>query len=171
MAYGVPIKLKAMDNVLSKEFESLKEDLIKAYDAKGMRASGKFAEGLEVESEINRAVLWGYDYSQQLETGRGKNDGSSGKNWDTWKQDIEQWILDKGIASRINDNITISSLAYLIARKIWREGWKREEHGGVELISEIVTEQRLQKIIDEVGEARLIEYSTQIETLIEELAA
>lgn len=150
--------------VLSKEFELLKQDLIDAYDSKGMRASGNFAEGLEVEAEINRGVLWGYDYAQQLETGRlpGKQPPSSV---------IEQWIKDKGIASRIQNDISISSLAYLIARKIGREGWNREDYGGIELISQVVTEQRLQKILDEVGDAKLIEYSSEIITLIEELAA
>lgn len=150
--------------VLSKEFELLKSDLIKAYDTKGMRASGDFATSLEVEVEINHAILWGNSYAQQLETGRlpGKQPPSSV---------IEDWIRDKGLASRINGEISISSLAFLIARKIGRGGWKREEYGGVELISGIVTEQRLQKILDEVGEARLIEYSTEIVSLIEELAA
>lgn len=151
-------------DILSKEFELLKDDLIEAYDAKGMRASGKWAEGLEVEAEINRAVLWGYEYSQQLETGR-----SPGKQPPS--DVIEQWIIDKGIASSIDNEISISSLAYLIARKIGREGWKREDYGGVELISDIVTEKRLQNIINEVGEAKLIEYSTEITNLIEELAA
>lgn len=150
--------------VLSKEFELLKSDLIKAYDAKGMRASGDFAASLEVDVEINHAILWGNAYAQQLETGRlpGKQPPSSV---------IEEWIVDKGIANSINGAISISSLAYLIARKIGREGWKREGYGGVELISDVITEARLQKILDEVGEARLIEYSSEILVLIEELAA
>jgi len=149
--------------ILSTEFEFLKLDLIEAYDAKGMRSSGKWADSLEVESEINRVVLWGLEYSQQLETGR-----QPGKQPPT--SVIEQWIYDKGIANQIEGKITVSSLAYLIARKIGREGWKREEYGGVELISEIVTEQRLQKIIDQVGEVKLIEYSTEIFNLINEMA-
>lgn len=152
------------EQILSKEFESLKNDLIKAYDAKGMRSSGKWADGLEVETEINRAVLWGYEYTQQLETGR-----QAGKQPPS--QVIEQWIVDKGISNQIQGQISISSLAYLIARKIGREGWNREGYGGVDLVSDIITEQRLQKIINEVGEARLIEYSTELTILIKELAA
>jgi len=149
--------------ILSTEFEFLKADLIEAYDAKGMRSSGAWADALEVESEINRVVLWGLEYSQQLETGR-----QPGKQPPT--SVIEKWIYDKGIANQIQGEITVSSLAFLIARKIGREGWKREEYGGVELISEIVTEQRLQKIIDQVGEVKLIEYSTEIFNLINEMA-
>jgi hypothetical protein len=148
--------------ILSVEFESLKEDLIKAYDAKGMRASGKFADGLEVVVSDLNVKLLGYDYSQQLETGR-----QSGKfppiNM------IEQWIEDKGIANRLNGEITKNQLAFLIARKIAREGWKREGYGGVDLISDVVTDERIQRIINEVGEAQMITYTTEIVTLIKEM--
>jgi len=149
--------------VLSKEFESLKDDLIKAYDAKGMRASGKFAESLEVKVNGLTAQLWGESYAQQLETGRraGKFPNISA---------IEQWIKDKGIANRIQGEISITSLAFLIARKIAQRGWKREEYGGVELISEVVTDVRIQKIIDEVGVEQAMIYSTEIINLTKELA-
>jgi hypothetical protein len=149
--------------VLSKEFELLKDDLIKAYDAKGMRASGKFAETLEVKVNGLTAQLWGESYAQQLETGRraGKFPNISA---------IEQWIKDKGIANRIQGEISITSLAFLIARKIAQRGWKREEYGGVELISEVVTDVRIQKIIDEVGVEQAMIYSTEIINLTKELA-
>jgi hypothetical protein len=149
--------------ILSKEFELLKDDLIKAYDAKGMRASGKFAESLEVKVNGLTAQLWGESYAQQLETGRraGKFPNISA---------IEQWIKDKGIANRIQGEISITSLAFLIARKIAQRGWKREEYGGVELISEVVTDVRIQKIIDEVGVEQAMIYSTEIINLTKELA-
>jgi hypothetical protein len=149
--------------VLSKEFELLKDDLIKAYDAKGMRASGKFAESLEVRVNGLTAQLWGESYAQQLETGRraGSFPPISA---------IEQWIKDKGIANRIQGEISISSLAFLIARKIAQRGWRREEYGGVELISEVVTDVRIQKIIDEVGVEQAMIYSTEIINLTKQLA-
>jgi hypothetical protein len=149
--------------VLSKQFELLKDDLIKAYDAKGMRASGKFAETLEVKVQGLTAQLWGEDYSQQLETGR-----KSGRFPPI--DAIEQWIKDKGIANRIQGQISISSLAFLIARKIANEGWKRQEYGGVELISSVVTDERIQKIIDEVGYEQAMIYTTDIIKMVNELA-
>ncbi len=149
--------------VLSKEFELLKNDLIKAYDAKGMRASGKFAESLEVKVQGLTAQLWGEDYAQQLETGRraGRFPPINA---------IEQWIKDKGIANRIEGQISISSLAFLIARKIAQSGWKREEYGGVELISSVVTDERIQKIIDEVGAEQAMIYSSEIITMVKQIA-
>lgn len=149
--------------VLSREFENLKKDLIIAYDAKGMRASGKFADTLEVEVKGLTAKLFGEDYSQQLETGR-----KAGRFPPI--NAIEQWIKDKGVANRIQGEISISSLAFLIARKIARNGWKREEHGGVQLISEVVTDQRIQNIIDEVGAEQALIYSTEIIKLVNEIA-
>ena len=149
--------------VLSKQFELLKDDLIKAYDAKGMRASGKFAETLEVKVQGLTAQLWGEDYSQQLETGR-----KSGRFPPI--DAIEQWIKDKGIANKIQGQISISSLAFLIARKIAKEGWKRQEYGGVELISSVVTDERIQKIIDDVGAEQAMIYTTEIITMVNELA-
>ncbi len=148
--------------VLQKEFESLKEDLIQSYDSKGMRASGKWANELEVVVEENRGTLLGLEYSQQLETGR-----SSGKQPPS--SVIEQWIYDKGIDSTIESNISVKSLAYLIARKIGREGWKRENHGGVELITQTITDKRLEEILSSVSDAALIAYSTDIQLLVKEL--
>lgn len=149
--------------VLSKEFELLKNDLIKAYDAKGMRASGKFAESLEVKVQGLTAQLWGEDYAQQLETGRkpGKFPPINA---------IEQWIKDKGIENQIQGQISISSLAFLIARKIAQSGWKREQYGGVELISSVVTDERIQKIIDEVGAEQAMIYTTEIITMVKQIA-
>ena len=131
------------------EFESLKDDLIKEYDRLGMRASGKTANSLEVQLGLDSVKLVGDKTFEQLEYGRGKsNNGSApGKLIDA----IKQWIQDKGIVSNIKKDRNNSTLAFLITRKIHRQGWKREKHGGVNLVSNIVTEKRIQTIIDKVG--------------------
>lgn len=152
-----------VNEIIREEFGLLKSELITRYEEKGMRASGNWAEQLEevysFSSENLNAKILGEDYSEQLEKGR-----LAGKQPPI--QAIEQWILDKGIMANIEGNITISSLAFLIARKIGREGWKREEYGGVELISEIVTPERIQRIIDRVGDSFIAEFTAE---LIEEL--
>ncbi len=146
--------------ILSREFEKLKDDIIKAYDQKGMRASGKFAESMEVRVSDLNAQLWGENYAEQLEGGR-----NSGK-FPPIKA-IKQWIEDKGIASKIEGKISISSLAFLIARKISRQGWDRKDYGGVNLISDVITAERMQKIIDEVGASQTIKFKSEIETLLQ----
>lgn len=150
---------------LSQEFEQLKKDLIEAYDKKGMRASGDFANSLEVVMLNNdtKAQLWGNSYAQQLETGR-----SSGKFPPI--NAILKWIDDKNISARLNGEINKNQLAFLIARKIAREGWNRQGFGGVELISEVVTDERIEKIIQEVGIEQTFIYTSQITKMIKELA-
>jgi hypothetical protein len=151
-----------VNETLISEFEKLKIDLIKAYDSKGMRASGKFANSLEVVSTAFSVKLLGEDYAQQLETGR-----QAGRYPPI--NAIIQWINDKGIAQRIQNEISVSSLAFLIARKIAREGWKRQGFGGVNLISDVVTPQRMQNIIDIYGDKVAIDYTTEIVKLIKEI--
>jgi hypothetical protein len=141
--------------ILQQEFEALRDDLIAKYDELGMRTTGNWADSLEVVVSENKAVILGVPYSQQLESGRvpGKQPPS---------QVIEQWIKDKGIASRIEGKISISSLAYLIARKIGREGWKREDHGGVELISQVVTPERIQSILDRLSDIYVTDFTNDL---------
>lgn len=148
--------------MLLKEFQSIQTDLIESYDKKGMRASGDFANSLRVEVNGLSAKLYGNDYAQQLETGRlaGRFPPISA---------ITKWIEDKGIAGRINGTISVSSLAFLIARKIAREGWNREGYGGVELISEVITDERMQMIISKFGDAYVIEQTSEIIKIIKEL--
>jgi len=147
--------MSQVTDILTEEFEALKLELIAKYDELGMRSSGKWADGLEVVVSENKASIKGYEYTQQLETGRapGKQPPS---------QAIEQWIKDKGIASRIEGKISISSLAFLIARKIGREGWKRQEHGGVDLINQVVTPERIQKILDRISDIYVVNFTNDL---------
>ena len=148
--------------ILQEEFDSLRQDLIVAYNAKGMRASGNFEESLDIIIGDTFAELWGDEYAEQLEHGR--NSGGFHPI-----QEIEQWILDKGVFTAALQEIKLSSLAFLIARKIAQNGWNRAQHGGVGLISEVITEQRLQLIIDRFGEAELIKFSSDITNIFKEL--
>lgn len=154
--------MNEVEKILFNEFNLLKLDLIKKYDQKGMRASGNWANSLELQRGTMSIKLLGEPYSQQLESGRQAGKAPPSKV-------IEQWIIDKGISSRIQGKISISSLAFLIARKIAREGWKRQGFGGVDLISEVVTDQRIQMIIDKCGEQVVAVYVTEIISIFNEL--
>ncbi len=155
-----------IEQILSNEFELLKKDLILLYDKKGMRTSGNWANALKVtvKSDIGRitATLTGLEYSFQLESGR-----KAGKFPPL--EDIRKWIIEKGVFAEALRSISISSLAFLIGRKIANEGWRRERFGGVSLISEVVTDERLQKIIDEVGTSEAVRASNEILRIINEL--
>jgi hypothetical protein len=139
---------------LKDEFEILKKDIVNLYDAKGMRASGKYADALEVVVTENNAKLLGLQYTTQLEMGR---KGGTFPNLGA----IKQWILDKGVFSQAIQEIGINSLAYLIGRKIANEGWRREKFGGVNLISEVLTDERIQKLLNDFGANRVLTLTSE----------
>lgn len=155
--------------ILNAEFEKLRVDLIKAYDAKGMRASGKTAESLEVVSVgLESVKLIGDKTFGALEEGRGATTTSTPSN-PPLIDVIKQWIKDKGIVSDIKNDNDNSTLAFLITRKIHREGWKREGYGGVNLVSEVITDQRIQSIIDKVGAELTLTIVTRLQDELKKL--
>jgi len=170
--------------LLFEEFEKLKEDLINKYDELGMRASGNFESSLGIEVTQNTAILsTTAEYAEQLEYGRGPNSGRSGKRWDNPVADIEQWLIDKGIAitvrryirdkskaTTVEKEITRTALAYLIVRKIMREGWKREQFGGVELMSQVITPERMQSILDKLSDIYRADFTNDIISYLRQAA-
>lgn len=131
-------------DILQIEFDKLKVDIGAEYERLGMRASGDFKDSLGVRATDKRGQLLGNSYAEQLEEGR-----KSGKFPPV--EAIRKWIVDKGIVSNIKGNISVSSLAFLIGRKISKQGWKREGFGGVNLISNVLTPLRIQEIINNIG--------------------
>lgn len=147
-------------DIFKEEFDALKKEITDEYIRLKMKASGQFEDELEVQVDESSGKLLGAFYAEQLEHGRrptsGSGDGSLLKA-------IKQWVVDKGIVARIRGDISVSSLAFLITRKIHRDGWKREEHGGVNLVSNVVTEKRMQQIIDRIGESMTITLALKLE--------
>lgn len=145
-----------IEQVLDQEFESLQNDLVLKYKELGMRASGKWEDSLErIVSPMNAKII-GEDYTNQLVSGR--RPGSFPP-----VDAIKKWIVDKGIVNNIKGNISVSSLAFLIARKIAREGTKYFKQGGTDLISSVATEKRMQSVIDKVGVSATITFVKRIE--------
>ena len=144
-----------MNEIAVKEFELIKNDLILLYEAKGMRASGVFADSLEVVSKQNVIQLYGLDYAEQLQFGR---EAGSYPNIEA----IKKWIIDKGVFAEALQKMKISSLAFLIARKIALFGWKRERYGGVDLISEVITPERINDIINKIGVSETVKLTSEI---------
>lgn len=137
--------------LLAAEFELLKKDIIAQYEASGQKTTGNWASSLTVTATEGSATLTGSGY---LLTGRpaGKQPPSEA---------ILQWIQAKGITAQAEEQISLSSLAYLIARKIGREGWKPKQDNSA-IINTVATPQRMQQIIDKVGEKYITTFSNDI---------
>lgn len=150
------------EQILEAEFQKLRADIIEKYDELGMRASSRFERELEVEVDGLTARLTGVHYTEYLVDGR-----EPGKQPPI--KVIEEWIVDKGIANQIEGQITVSSLAYLIARKIGREGTEYFKQGGTDLIDSVVTPERIQSIIDKVSVFYMNRFVSDIVDVFKEL--
>ncbi|HNV51332.1 MAG TPA: hypothetical protein PKW61_06270 [Tenuifilaceae bacterium] len=128
-------------------------ELVKSYHDLGLRASGKWAASLEgnttQENNTIKTVILGEQYTGALVGGRKPTSayGPYQKNDFTLREAIAIWIRQKGITP--DDGISKDSLAFLIARKIHREGIRvPNEHNSGKLISNVFTD----KAINELGE-------------------
>ena len=149
-----------MSKILAQEINLLKQELKAAHESKGMKASGDWLESVEDRTKGLSGSIWALDYTEYLEDGR-----KPGKFPPIDK--IKQWIIDKPIAF---SDISLSSLAFLIARKISKEGWKRKDHGGVNLVSEVITPARVQEIIDKVSDFQISAFTSDIKSFLVKMA-
>ena len=108
----------SLDKKTLDEFDKkLISDLRKSLDAAGTTASGKTKESLNSVYTLNSYKLYGRAFIFGLEYGRKPTSGGGNGSL---KGIILKWINDKGIIPK--DGITKDTLAFLITRKIHREG-------------------------------------------------
>ena len=110
---------------------------------------------------VNGYSIFGNAYTEQLVNGRepGKFPPISV---------ITKWINDKNISP--TDNISVSSLAFLIARKIAQEGTKYFKDGGTDLIESVITPSRIQRIVDNVSEFHISSFVSDITNVFKQVA-
>lgn len=122
--------------ILVEEMESIKVDILTVYNASGKRTSGEFERGLELKFEPEKSTLLGYEYLA------GRREGKMPPI-----KAIEDWLNAKGIKP-IEDKMTVSSLAFLIARKIAQEGTRKESQ--LQIYKQVITPQRIQDIMTKI---------------------
>ena len=143
------------DTIIKEELEAIKADIIALYNASGKRTSGEFENGLEIKYQPNSATLSGYVYL----AGR-----AAGKQPPI--QAIEKWLIAKGITP-IESKMKISSLAYLIARKIAKEGTKKENH--LQIYNQIITPERIEKILEKLNQVNVTAFANEVTIMITKL--
>lgn len=152
------------EQTFKRELESLIVDLIKKYDQLGMRASGNWARMLE--QTVNRSAgkltgtIRGASYTKNLV--EGVPPGSS-----VSVAAIEKWIQ----AKNINVYTNLRTAAYFISKKIEREGTEYFNQGGTDLIDGVITSQRLEEIVQVVGNGILKDIQVNYISRIKEAIA
>ncbi|MBM6759671.1 hypothetical protein [Bacteroides mediterraneensis] len=131
---------KVMELVAS-ELEALKQRIIENHRSAGQVASGRTTASLKVEITEDGGVLWGRSAFGTLETGRKGGKVPAG----FWKI-IRQWMDDKGIQVEKPD-----SFAYLVARKIAKEGTQLFRNGGRSDIYSPEVKDTVDRVSDGIG--------------------
>lgn len=106
--------------ILSDELQALRQKIIENHLRAGQKASGKTIASLRIEVDADGGTLFGRKAFGTLETGR-----RGGRVPKGFYRIILQWMQDKGIQVE-----KPKSFAYLVARKIAREGTQLYKQGG-----------------------------------------
>ena len=151
------------NEIIKEEIDSILFDIKAEYNNSGRRASGEFEKGLEAVYEYNKATIKGFVYL----AGRGatKKKGVDGEP--TLQERILEWLKIKGIRP-VEKKVTLRSLAFLIARKIHKQGTKRSEW--LRVYEKVITPERIDKIIDRISELNVNKLITEITAELEILA-
>lgn len=127
--------------LVASELEALKQRIIENHRNAGQVASGRTIASLKVEITEDGGVLWGRSAFGTLETGRKGGKVPAG----FWKI-IRQWMDDKGIQVEKPD-----SFAYLVARKIAKEGTQLFHNGGRSDIYSPEVKDTVERVSDGIG--------------------
>ena len=127
--------------LVASELEALKQRIIENHRNAGQVASGRTIASLKVEITEDGGVLWGRSAFGTLETGRKGGKVTAG----FWKI-IRQWMDDKGIQVEKPD-----SFAYLVARKIAKEGTQLFRNGGRSDIYSPEVKDTVDRVSDGIG--------------------
>lgn len=126
-------------NLIEKEvMNPIKEDL----SSKGIDNSKQASNGLRIEIKDTRVILWGVDYLEFLNTGRGPGKFPP-------VSEIKAWVESKPVP--------IS--AYLVGRKIAREGTAifKDRSKGIQLENKVINlRQELKKQVPYFAKERVL---------------
>lgn len=136
------------------------KDLVSSYDAKGLRASGKYEKGLsytvEDDGEKIHAVIESEGHVWFMEKGRRPNKQQTAQQARSLGHILEQWVRDKGIS--VNP--------YAAAWKIVREGIdvpNRFNPGKV--VEDVVTNEWYDGLVKELSDHFIFVVTTEVERL------
>lgn len=130
-----------IDKLLKEQLLILVDELKARHIELGQKATGKWVESLEVVVSGGKGVIYGTDYTEYIVKGR-----SSGKRPPI--SPLEDWAKAKlGLQGKEALNV-----AFAVSNKIAREGTETYQQGGNDLIDSVITQQRINKMYDNLGE-------------------
>ena len=130
-----------IDKLLEEQLLILVDELKARHIELGQKATGEWVNSLEVFVSGGKGVIYGTNYTQYIVKGR-----PSGKRPPI--SPLEDWAKAKlGLQGKEALNV-----AFAVSNKIAREGTETYQQGGNDLIDSVITQQRINKMYDNLGE-------------------
>lgn len=145
--------MKEVQNIIFEELEDLRKRIISNIDSTGRKAFGRTSGSMHTDISENRGILFGRMAFGTLETGR-----KSGKVPAGFYQIIKQWVIDKGIS--FDSQSERNSFAYLVSRKIAREGTQLYRTGAEADVYTTEVPETIERIKDRVGFLMRLEFES-----------
>jgi hypothetical protein len=129
-------------------------------NANKYKASGTMANSFKYEILTDEFVIWGVDYVKYFEDGRGATKNKA-KSTPTLQERILQWIKVKPIP--IWEGYTQESMAYVIARKIHKEGvsWYRSKKKRT-IYSNVINATTLTRLYKQIGQTEQVSITSDV---------
>jgi len=152
-----------ISGVIDKWLAEAKADLKSNYKTVMGHDSETWRNSLETtnvrDGNIIKVRILGAYYTYWLEHGRNPTTTKTAGN-PTLREIIEKWILKKGIG---NKDISVKSLAYIIARKIHEKGIKvPNAHNKGGIITNIINKKRIELLINMLEKSYSIEIKSDL---------
>jgi hypothetical protein len=156
--------MKTNKELLTEFINLIKTDVFNAIESKGLRASGRAQESLRVEVTDTTAELFGATYLGAVEAGR-----KAGKMpYNSWKEGgvIYEWLAYRKYGINWTTEQERKSIAYLITRKIMKEGTRTFQTQPTGILTENITRSRIEEFIKKVNLSLVTKYTTEMRVLI-----
>jgi hypothetical protein len=140
-------------SIVTEELQDLARRIAENIANNGQTASGRTARSLEVVDENDSLVLYGRKAFGTMETGR-----KGGRVPRNFSAILYQWSLDKGIA--FSDERERRSFAYLLAKKIQKEGTELFREGGRSDVYSNDIQQTVENITQRISKSLQTEIQT-----------
>lgn len=171
--YSKMIHKDTFDGSVQQFLDQIKDEIISNHTKAGQDVTGKTIQSYEVVVGNGKGTLYAAPWVWALDQGRGptKKAGSSG-NETLWAT-IQQWMADKGInaipyerknGTLQDQNSANKSLAYVITKHIHENGTLAFRNGGTGVISDVITDARINDFIEKFTNEYLARATTELLT-------
>jgi len=162
--------------------QQLVDDYRRELELQRVNASGNLSRSadFDVDFDENDIVLYFIynSYGYYIEHGRKPTGGGGGQKWNNSLQDIENWLQNKISRGwwipKQNQTIPrtpkeIKSVAWVIRRKIHREGFYSPNHHGLHILEQVLQKAQASGLIDKMVNNIVQAYDNQVNIEIESI--